>query len=164
MVRSCLGNSPPPPWPSQPVVEDPAHGAGAFVVRATTAALKTGRGPLAFTTDRELRASLGVSEDTHWRWWSHGVPKGSTALACAQMQYQLHRVNGGQPGPPRRVWEVHGHQVLSCSSKWRMLWGTGCRHTGLSSCSVWTQHPWHTGLVVPRQSGIFLDQVSRGSS
>ena len=83
MVRSCLGNSPPPPWPAQPVAEDPAHRAGAFVVRATTAAMKTGRGPLAFTTDGELRASLGISKDTHWRCRSHGVPKGSTALKCA---------------------------------------------------------------------------------
>ena len=30
-----------------------------------------------------------------------------------------------------------------------LVWSTGCRCTGSSSCSVWAQELWHMGLVAP---------------
>ena len=40
---------------------------------------------------------------------------------------------------------------MGFSLRWLpLLWSTGSGHMGFSSCSMWAQYLWHTGLVVRR--------------
>ena len=47
-----------------------------------------------------------------------------------------------------------GYSSLWCvgfSLRWLLLlWSTGSRRVGFSSCGLWAQQLWHTGLVAPR--------------
>ena len=50
-----------------------------------------------------------------------------------------------------------GYSSLQCvgfSLRWLLLlWSTGSRHAGFSSCGTWAQQSWRTGLVAPRHVG-----------
>ena len=49
-----------------------------------------------------------------------------------------------------------GYSLLRCagfSLQWLLLWSTGSRSTGFSSCGTQAQQLWHTDLVAPRHVG-----------